>query len=90
MPAETSGDEPITPEPTEEDKGLVVEPIVRSIGTISILLIFWAMWRLMDSDEVQLHILNFLVRFLQAIARIIGAWAITAESNYNKVVDSLH
>lgn len=91
MPAEAAGNESEPPEPTEEVTGVVVKPI-RFFGTVTVVVIVWLylMWKAMESDELQLHVLHFMVRTLQTFARVIGAWALTAETNYNKVVDSLH
>lgn len=91
MPAEASGNESNPPEPREEDQRMVAGSILRSVWTLTILLVVWGMWIMMlNDDEIQLHVLNFTVKLLQTVARVIGAWAIVVEDHYNDVVNSLH
>lgn len=46
--------------------------------------------RMFDEDEIKLQVLDFLVKFLQSIARQCGAWAIECEKAYNEYVNALH
>ena len=56
-------------------------------ATIIVCLIVARMW---DEDQIKLHVLDALVRLLQAIARLCGGWALECERAYNEHVNALH
>lgn len=46
--------------------------------------------QMFDEDQIRLHVLDTLVKILQAIARLAGGWAIECENAYNQYVNVLH
>jgi hypothetical protein len=58
---------------------------VSTVGVLS-----YAMFSMWDDEEIRLHVLHTLVKLLQAVARVIGMWAIEFERAYNEAVDVLH
>lgn len=89
VPAEAAENEPGTPEPERTNPNIHIQSYVWIVGTIAVLLVY-TMWRYSSSEEYQLKTLHTLVKFLQYMARLMGAWALSAEAQYNQVVDTLH
>lgn len=94
MSTEAGQNEPGAYDGNGEDQGIlpnyaaVVATLSAAlVGTIVICIIISRMW---DEDEIKLHMLNFLTRVLQAVARLAGSWAIECENAYNDHVNALH
>lgn len=56
-------------------------------ATIIISIIVARMW---DEDQIKLHVLDYMIKMLQAIARLCGGWALECERTYNEYVNALH
>ena len=94
MPESASGNEPISSNEEEQDKGFLLRqaPAIATLSaaffaSIIVSIIISRMW---DEDEIKLHLLDILIRFLQSIARLCGGWAIECEKTYNDYVNALH
>lgn len=57
---------------------------------VTFVIVYLVMSHIWDEDEIRLHILDTLVRLLQAIARMFGSWALECERTYNEYVNTLH
>jgi hypothetical protein len=89
MPAEAAENEPDAPKHQRENPNFHLQSYLWAVGTLTILLIY-TVWKFSSSEEYQLKTLHTLVKLLQYMARLMGAWALNAEARYNQVVDTLH
>lgn len=95
MPAEASENESGSCESKEDGEGLLFRHAgavaatfsAAFFGTIIVSIIISRMW---DEDEIKLHMLDFIIRVLQSVARLCGGWAIQCENAYNEHVNALH
>ena len=94
MSEETSGNEPDAYDSEGENQELlfhhsaaIATLAATFFATIIVCLIVARMW---DEDQIKLHILDALVRLLQAVARLCGGWALECERAYNEHVNTLH
>lgn len=94
MSEAASNDESNTLDDQAEDQGFlyrhstaIATLTAAYFATFVIAIIFSRMW---NEDEIRLHILNVAMRILQAIARLIGGWALTCEQAYNDYANTLH
>lgn len=94
MPETTGGNESSPHECEGETEGIfynystaIATFAATFFATIIISIIVSRMW---DEDEIKLTVLDYLVRILQAIARLCGSWALECERTYNEYVNALH
>ena len=88
MPKETGDTEPVSYDSEDKDSRLLYfDAALWTLGLATVTFIGLRMW---DSDEIRLHILHGMVQILQALARVIGLWAIEFEKAYNDYADTLH
>ena len=84
------GPEPDAHQDQPADTKLSPQLLIWTIRLLAVAYIATILFQLSQEDEIPLHLLQGTIKVLQAMARILGGWALTVEAHYNEYVSTLH